>query len=490
MADHRTTRVLFPSRVAVVAGAVAALISAGAWADDAKRAAVARIDAAAETYWQASQDIWGWAEPGYQESRSAERLKGLLRAGGFEIEEGIADIPTAFLAEFGSGKPVIGILAEYDALPGLSQKAVPHQEAREETSWGHACGHHLFGVASTAAALAIAEDIREGRLFGTVRLYGTPAEEGGGAKVFMVRDGLFADVDAVLHWHPGDSNTAGDPTSQARVAAKFRFHGRNAHAASAPEAGRSALDAVNVTNYAAEMMREHTPDLSRIHYVITAGGDAPNVVPAFAEVYYYVRHPDAAVAQSLYQRLLLCAQAGALATETELEVDYLGGVYNVLPNDVLSRVTLKNLRELADLRYTTEERDFATELQKTLSNPRALASIGDVYDRTGAVTKGSTDVGDVSWVVPTSGLRTATWVPGTPGHSWQAAGTGGTTIARKGMLLAAKALAATAWDLFSDPDIVARAKKELDDRTGRDPYVPMLEEGQPPPLGYRNAPER
>ncbi|MDX1382757.1 MAG: amidohydrolase [Thermoanaerobaculia bacterium] len=470
--------------------AALALVAATVAAADDKEAMVRRIAAEADRYWSAAHDIWEWAEPGYQETLSSERLKGLLRDGRFEIREGVAGIPTAFVASIGSGEPVIGILAEYAALPGLSQKAVPHQEAREETSWGHACGHHLFGVASAAAALALGEEIANGRLQGTVRLYGTPAEEGGGAKVFMVREGLFDDVDAVLHWHPGDANSAGDPTTQARVAAKFRFHGRNAHAASAPEAGRSALDAVNVTNYAAELMREHTPDLSRIHYVITAGGDAPNVVPGFAEVYYYVRHPDAAVASSLYDRLLLCARAGALATETELEVEYLGGVYNVLPNDVLSRVTLGNLRSLADLGYTPEERAFAAEIQDTLTSPRPLDTITEVFDRSGAVSKGSTDVGDVSWVVPTTGLSVATWVPGTPAHSWQAAGTGGTTIARKGMLLAAKVLAATGWDLMRSPEVLAEARAELEERTGDNPYEAMLEDGQAPPLDYRNAPAR
>jgi aminobenzoyl-glutamate utilization protein B len=476
--------------VALCCALVLAFSTIAMAADASKQGLVAGIDARGDDYWQAALDIWGWAEPGYQEEKSAARLAGMLRDGGFEIEESVAGIPTAFVASYGSGRPVIGILGEFDALPGLSQQAVPHREPREQTSWGHACGHHLFGVASAAAALSLAGEIEAGRLQGTVRFYGTPAEEGGASKIFMVREGLFADVDAVLHWHPSDQNAAGDPTNQARVAAKFRFHGKSAHAAGAPEAGRSALDAVNVTNYAAELMREHTPDLSRIHYVITAGGDAPNVVPNFAEVYYYVRHPDAAVARSLYERLLLCARAGALATETELEVEFLGGVYNVLPNDALSKVTLRNLRQLADLSLTAEETVFARELQETLVAPRPLDTIARVFDRSGAVSKGSTDVGDVSWVVPTTGLGTATWVPGTPAHSWQAVAAGGTTIGRKGMLLAAKTLAATGFDLFRDPATLKAARRELEERTGRDPYVPMLEPGQSPPLNYRNPPRK
>ncbi len=454
-----------------------------------KASLVASIDEKAESYWEAALDIWHWAEPGYQEERSSQRLIGLLEAAEFKVERNVAGIPTAFVAEYGSGRPVIGVLAEFDALPGLSQKALPTQEAREDTSWGHGCGHHLFGVASTAAAVAIADRIRLGELSGTVRLYGTPAEEGGGAKVFMVRAGLFDDVDAVLHWHPGDSNAAGDPSNMARVAAKFRFRGKSSHAAAAPEEGRSALDAVNVMAHAAELMREHTPDMSRIHYVITAGGDAPNVVPNFAEVYYYVRHPDAGVAQDLYRRLLLCARAGALATETELEIEFLGGVYNVLPNTELTRVTLRNLRDQKPISYTADETAFAHELQQTLVSPRPLATVGVVSDRSGMVSKGSTDVGDVSWVVPTTGLRTATWVPGTPSHSWQATAAGGTTLGRKGMLLAARSIAATAWDLYLDPETLKAARRELDERLGRQAYKAMLEDGQPPPLEYRNPPK-
>jgi len=455
----------------------------------AKERALAAIVERADDYWAAALDIWGWAEPGYQETRSSERLAALLREAGFTVERGVAEIPTAFVASYGSGEPVLGILAEYDALPGLSQDAVPHPQPRAETSWGHGCGHHLFGVASAAAGIAVAQAIERGDLAGTIRVYGSPAEEGGAAKLYLVRAGLFSDVDAVLHWHPGDQNAAGDPTNQARVAAKLRFHGKSAHAAAAPEEGRSALDALNVTAYAAELLREHTPDLTRIHHVITAGGEAPNVVPDFAEAYYYVRHPDAAVARSVYDRLLLCARAGALATETELEIEFLGGVYNVLPNSTLSKVSLRNLRALADLSYSSEEEAFAREIQATLHAPLPLSTVADVTDRSGAVDTGSTDVGDVSWVVPTTGVRIATWVPGTPAHSWQATAAGGTTIGRKGMLLAAKTLAATAWDLFGDTATLTAARRELEERVGPAGYVPMLEEGQQPPLDYRNPPK-
>jgi len=448
----------------------------------------ATIDSRLEETWQDALKIWNWAEPGYQEVKSSSLLADTLERSGFRVERGVADIPTAFVASVGSGRPIIGILGEFDALPGLAQDAVPSRSPREGNGYGHACGHHLFGTGSMLAALALQEAVESGELPGTIRFYGTPAEEGGAAKVFMVRAGLFDDCDAVLHWHPGDRNTAGDPSNLARFAAKFRFHGIAAHAAGSPEQGRSALDAVELMNHAAELMREHTPYFTRIHHVITSGGDAPNIVPAFAEVYYYVRHPDPRIVQDLYRRLVLCAQAGAIATETRLEIEPLGGTYNLLPNDALTGVTLRNLRELTHIAYTPEEEQFAREIQKTLPAPAPLSMAGEVADRDGDLSKGSTDVGDISWVVPTTGFRTACWVPGTPAHSWQATAAGGTTIGRKGMELAARVLAATAWDIAHDPDLLKRARHELEQRTRYYRYETMLEPGQDPPLTYRDPP--
>lgn len=456
-----------------------------------KQRMVATIDAKAETYWQAAKQIWEWAEPGYHETRSSALLIELLESAGFSVEKGVSGMPTAFVASYGSGKPVIGILGEFDALPGLAQEVAAERKAKAgQSDYGHACGHHLFGVGSAAAAIALVDQIRAGYLKGTVRYYGTPAEEGGNAKVFMVRDGLFDDCDAVLHWHPGSRNSAGDPTCLAVVAVKFRFRGRSAHAAAAPEQGRSAVDAVELTAHATELLREHAPDLTRIQHVITVGGRAPNVVPDFAEMYYYIRHPEAAVVKSLYERVLKCAQAGALATETRLEVEYGGGSYNILPNDALAKVTLSNLRELNDLDYTLEERAFAEAIQKTLYNPEPLETIRRIYDMSGELFKASSDVGDVSWVVPTTGLSTATWVPGTPAHSWQAVAAGGMSIGRKGMLLAAKVLAATGWDLLQNPEVLQAAKAELEKRRQGQHYEPMLEPGQQPPLEYRKTDTR
>ncbi|GAB4147370.1 MAG: M20 family metallopeptidase [Planctomycetaceae bacterium] len=440
--------------------------------------------------WETARKIWRWAEPGYQETKSSNLLLSHLKAAGFTIQSKVAGIPTAFTATYGSGKPVIGILGEYDALPGLSQRDVPYRDPDPTVTYGHGCGHHLFGVASMSAAIALAEQINTGKIQGTIRFYGCPAEEGGSAKVFMVSAGLFKDCDAVLHWHPGNSNGAGDRTSLARMAVKFRFHGKAAHAAGAPEQGRSALDAVELTNHAAQLMREHTPDFTRIHHVITAGGGAPNVVPEFAEVYYYIRHPKGSVVRKLYDRLVLCAKAGALATETKLEIDFQGGIREILPNNVLAQVTLKNLRELNDLKYTQEDVKFALKLQTTMQKPRPLENIRKVFDRSGTIGKGSTDVGDVSWVVPTTGFNTACFVPGTPGHSWQAVACGGSPIGRKGMNLAAKVLAATAWDLYHSPQTLAEAKAELKRRLGSEKYRSLMQPGQKPPLEYRNPPKR
>ncbi|MEQ8790062.1 MAG: amidohydrolase [Pirellulaceae bacterium] len=450
----------------------------------------ASIERRADESWAAAHKIWEWAEPGYQETRSSALLAEMLEKAGFKIQRGVAGIPTAFTATIGQGKPVVGILGEYDALPGLSQAGVPVQQPREETSWGHGCGHHLFGVASASAAIAVGEQIKAGEVEGTLRFYGCPAEEGGAAKVFMVRDGLFDDCDVVLHWHPGSKNVVGDRSCLSRIAAKFRFHGKSSHAAGAPEQGRSALDAVELTNHAAQLLREHTPDFTRIHHVVTYGGAAPNVVPDFCEVYYYIRHPDADVVRQLYPRLLKCAQAGALGTETRLEEIFLGGTMPLMPNNALSQVVKKHLTEMNDLEYNEQEQAFAVRLQTTMEKPRPLEEIAEVDDQSGQVGKGSTDVGDVSWVVPTTGFSTACWVPGTPGHSWQATACGGTSIGRQGMNLATRVLAATAWDLFHSPELIAAAKAEHKQRLGKRAYQAILHEGQSPPLDYRNPPRR
>src|SRR3954470_11281833 len=347
---------------------IVAVLALPAVAFAQKDAAVKSAGTYADANWSTALRIWEWAEPGYQEKKSAAALAEVAEKAGFAVKKGVAKIPTAFTAEFGSGKPVVGILGEFDALPELSQEAVPFRQPRKDgNGYGHACGHHLFGTASLAASIAIAEQIKAGKLKGTVRFYGCPAEEGGAAKAFMTRAGLFDDCDTVLHWHPGARNSAGDASCLARIAVKFRFHGIAAHAAGSPEKGRSALDALLLTIHAVELMREHTPDFTRLHHTITSGGGAANVVPEFAEGFFYVRHPKAEVVQKLYPRLLKCAQAGALATETKLEVVYLGGTMEILPNDTLSQVAKKNLTALNDLKYDAAELAFAARLQESFS---------------------------------------------------------------------------------------------------------------------------
>lgn len=436
--------------------------------------------------WKQALKIWEFAELGYKEQQSSQLLISVLEQNGFRVERGVAGMPTAFLATYGSEAPTIGLLAEYDALPGLSQQAVPTQLPRDESHNGHGCGHHLFGVASVYAAISLSKHIEVGRLKGSIKLYGCPAEEGGSGKVFLVRAGLFENVDAVMHWHPANRNAGGSRSCLSRIAVRYRFHGKSAHAAGAPEQGRSSLDAVSLCNHASELMREHTPEGTRIHHVITKGGDAPNVVPDFAEVYYYVRHPKSHIVADLYKRLTLCAKGAATATQTELEVVAEGGIVEILPNNVLAQLLLKNLKEQCHIKYDQKELEFALKLQKTFSQSVPLSEAGKVHDESGQTGRGSTDVGDVSWVVPTGGFRTACWVPGTPGHSWQATACGGTTIGKKGMDLATVTLALSAAELMSHHGLLKLAKQEHQKRLDIQPYQSLMPAGMKPPLNYRD----
>ncbi len=465
-------------------------VPAGLAAQDAGKAMVADfIDARADGYGAIAQEIWELAEVGYQETESSAILASELEAEGFEVTMGVAGIPTAFVAEWSNGEgPVVGIMAEYDALPGINQDRVPHREPIEGKGAGHACGHHLFAAGSTAAAVATRHWMEETGTPGTIRLYGTPAEEGGAGKVYMVRAGLFDDADVMLHWHAGDNNSAGAYSTLSNKSAKFRFHGVSAHAAGAPERGRSALDAVEAMNHMVNLMREHVPQETRIHYVITYGGAAPNVIPDFAEVFYYVRNPDPANVASIFERVAAAARGAAMGTGTEVDYEIIHGVYNLLPNATLQRAMHANLERVGGVLYDDEEWDFAEAIHETLPDDAPpLESAAEVQpfsvsDEAGAY---STDVSDVSWMVPTAGLSTATWIPGTPAHSWQAIAAGGTPIGNKGMVVAAKTLAMTAIDLFTDPALVAAAKAEHDDRIPDDwVYEPLLGD-RDPPLDYR-----
>jgi aminobenzoyl-glutamate utilization protein B len=444
------------------------------------------IDNDGEAYSKIAQQIWSYAEMGYQEEQSSALLQKTLADQGFEIETGVAEIPTAFVARYGSGQPVIAILGEYDALPGLSQQAVPYKSSNNGKA-GHACGHHLFGTASAAAAISIKNYLEKEGKSGTVKFYGCPAEEGGSGKVYMTRAGLFDDVDVALHWHADNKNAASVRPALANKSAKFRFYGISAHAAGAPEKGRSALDAVEAMNAMVNMMREHVTESTRIHYVITRGGEAPNVVPDFAEVYYYARHKTRAEVINVFDRIVNAAKGAALGTGTEMEYEMIGGTHELLFNDVLQPMVHKNLQSIGGYQYTAEEKVFAKKIAESLGEPLDVQFVEGVapYSES-AKAGGSTDVGDVSFAVPTAGLRAATWVPGTPAHSWQAVAAGGTSIGNKGMIIAAKTLALTGMQLIDNPKIIKAAQENFIQKRGKDfQYIPMLGDRKPA-LNYRN----
>lgn len=455
----------------------------------AQQSVIESLDRDADKYAEIAQQIWNNPELGYQEIQSSRLLQQTLADAGFEIEVGVAGIPTAFVASYGQGAPVIGLLAEYDALPGISQQAIPMRQEVEKGGNGHACGHHLFGTASTAAAIAAKEWMINNNISGTIKLIGTPAEEGGAGKVYMVRAGVFEDIDAVLHWHPGNQNNAGAYSSLANKSAKFRFYGIASHAAVAPQNGRSALDGVEAMNYMVNLMREHVSADTRIHYVITSGGEAPNVVPEFAEVFYYVRHPEMDMVRETFDRVVQAAEGAALGTETTMEYEVIHGVYNLMPNETLAKITHDNLTDIGGFTYTDAEKEFAEKISSTLpERSRQSLSITEQIRPFRVVEKGaggSTDVGDVSWVVPTAGLSTATWVPGTSPHTWQAVAAGGMSIGHKGMMLAAKTLSQTILDLLNNTDSIKRAKEELSKRVGNKFRYEALLGDRSPPLDYR-----
>jgi len=467
---------------------LAVMLSAAAGAeqrgDDAARI-LASLDSKGASYHDVAMKIWGFAEVGFQEVRSSALLQQQLSAAGFTVTAGVAEIPTAFVATYGTGHPVIGIVGEFDALPGLSQDAVPARRPRQEGAPGHGCGHHLFGTASTAAAIAVKDWLVAAGRPGTVRFYGTPAEEGGSGKVYMLRAGLFDGVDAVVSWHPADRNEATPGSTLANITAKFRFHGVAAHAAAAPEKGRSALDAVEAMTHMVNMMREHVPERTRIHYIITRGGAAPNVVPDFAELYLYARLDDMTVLDGIWDRIVDASKGAALGTGTTVDHEITGAVYNVLPNTYLSSVMKRNLERVGGVTYSPEERAFAEKIRTTLAPPiPPLGLEAQVVSTRGDLSSASTDMGDVSWRVPTVQLTAATWVPGTPAHSWQAVAAGGTGIGAKGMMVAAKAMALTALDLFLDPSHLKAARAEFEERTAGRVYRSRLGDRKPA-LDYR-----
>jgi aminobenzoyl-glutamate utilization protein B len=449
------------------------------------------VDHHAAHFSATSRTIWEYPELGYQEEKSSALLQSELQSAGFRVQSGVADEPTAFVATFGQGEPVIGILGEFDALPGLSQAATPYRSPVVADGPGHACGHNLLGAGAALASVALKEYMERNHVAGTLRYYGTPAEEGGDGKVYMLRAGLFRDVDVVLHWHPGDKNGVLNGGLLAINGAKFLFHGVAAHASVAPERGRSALDAVMLMGNGIEFLREHIPSNSRIHYVITNGGAAPNVVPDTAELYLYARNPSSAVLGVIWDRILKIGQGATLMTETTLDIREVGGSNNMLPNDALAIAAQRNLEEVGGFRYTAEEKQFAEELQKSLPAGGAgeldtTALIQPLRRPDANEAAASGDGGDVSWNVPTIGFRTATFVPGVGAHTWQAAASAGMSIGQKGMVVAAKALAATGADLFSDHQLVLDAEADFRRKMDGETYASVIPVGQKPPLNYRH----
>jgi aminobenzoyl-glutamate utilization protein B len=454
--------------------------------DALKNEADKNIQSGYEAYKKIALNIWDYAEVGFKETKSSVLLKNTLQENGFKIEAGVAGMPTAFVATYGSGKPVIGILGEFDALPGLSQESSAVKTPIAGRNSGHGCGHNLFGTGSAAAGIAIKKLMEEGKLKGTVKIFGCPAEEGGDGKVYMVREGLFKDVDVVLHWHPDEHNTVTFTSSLAIKTAKFRFYGISAHASAAPDKGRSALDAVEAMDHMVNMLREHIPQESRIHYVITNGGKAPNVVPDFAEVFYYVRNPDKEITQNLFERVVDAAKGAALGTDTRMEYEVISGSHDLLINKTLAVTMQANLEKIGGVTYTDSEIKFAKQLQATflgkLPSIDSAAHITPLYTEKN---QGSTDVGDVSYVVPTVGAETATWVPGTSAHSWQAVACSGNDIGIKGMMVAAKTIAFTAIDLFLNPALISKAKEEFKISKGDYQYKALLGDRKPA-LNYRD----
>jgi aminobenzoyl-glutamate utilization protein B len=461
----------------------------------AKADVFATVERNREQFTELARDIWEHPELAFRETRSAEALQRILREHGFEIETGIADIETAFVARYGDEEPVVGTQGEFDALPGLSQKVGAEREPIREGAPGHGCGHNLFGTASLAGAVAAKEAIERGDVEGSVVFFGTPAEEAGGGKVYMVRAGAFDDVDAVVSWHPGWYNAANRESCLANDSFVFTFEGESSHAAASPEAGRSALDAVQLMNTGVEFMREHVVDEARIHYVIQNGGDAPNVVPPAASVEYTIRAPKRDQVEDMTDRVRNIAEGAALMTDTEVEERQLGAMHGVLPNDTLADAIHRNMTETDGMGFDEEQLELARDLHESLGDVsaaletlpeeyRTAAADAAVYTEpvdveSGGVGMYSTDSGDVSWTVPLGRFRAATWPVGTPPHSWQAVAASG-SIGIEGGLFAAKVIGGTLYDLLDDEELLATARDEFETKTDGFEYEsPLLPDTTP-----------
>ena len=438
-----------------------------------------------------------------QETFAAALLAKELAEAGFKIEWGVGQMPTAFVATWGTGGPVLGFLGEYDALPGLSQTVAAAKQAVEVLGPGHGCGHNLFGTACMAAAMALKTAMQQSNIKGTIRFYGCPAEETLVGKVFMARDGAFDDLDAAISWHPGSTNIVWNGSSLALNSFKVNFHGVAAHAGAEPEMGRSALDGVLLMDVGMNYLREHVIDKARIHSVVTSGGQAPNVVPAFAQVWYFVRAPHRRQVDEIYARVLEIAQGAALMSGTRHEIEFITGGYDLLPNNTLSALLLETMQAADGMRFTDQERSFAKDLQatfpagsvqrdfdwmqKSARSGIAAAEIDNplweqvlAHSDTPPLMGGSTDIGDVSWITPTAQLTTCCWPLGTPGHSWQTVASSGSSIGVKGMLFAAQGMALAGLELLAKPALLQAARAEFITAKNGAEYVTALAKNSVP----------
>jgi len=466
-----------------------------------KKYALSWIENSEELLVKISDKIWELAELGLVEFNSSTLLADELSKAGFHVELGVSAMPTAFVASWGEGSPVIGIMGEYDALPGLSQKKVMCEEPLEIAKPGHGCGHNIHGASGMTAAMAVKETIEKYGLNGSIKFYGCPAEESFSGKVFMVRDGLFSSVDAVLSHHPDTMNGASLLGSLAVNSVKFHFYGKASHAGASPEHGRSALDAVELMNTGVNYLREHVPQDTRIHYIIEKGGEQPNIVPSYARSWYYVRAPERHQVEHVYEWILDIAKGAAKMTRTELKVEFIEGCYNVIPNRLISELIVNNMREIKPPSYSSQEWQFAEGISKTITSEMKISQLKKskrpnwrrlipkvVDDETvdpwgeGEISHGSTDVADVSWQAPTVEFTTATWVLGTPAHTWQAVAQSGVGLGHKSLIFAAKVMATTIIDLLADKNLLKQAKKEHKERIRGQTYTSPLPQDYNPPL--------
>ncbi len=449
-----------------------------------KKEVIASVEIQKEELITVSDKIWAAAEIAFQEKVSAETLIAYAKANGFNVEEGVADTPTAFIASYGSGKPVIGILGEFDALPGISQKAVPEKTPLVQGAAGHGCGHNLFGTASLGAAVAIKNLIAEGKLKGTVKFFGTPAEEKYFGKLWMARAGLFDDLDACLDWHPADHTEADVQSSLALVDFKVEFFGQTAHASADPWNGRSASDALELYTHGINSFREHIKPTVRIHYHIQDGGQVVNVVPDYSRIWVRVRDTKREGMNEVYERVKKMAEGAAILADVDYKISLISGIHEILPNRTGGAAVQKNLEALGDLTYTESETAYAYKIQEATSKPKLgiNGKITPLKPTEEHPMGGSTDVGDVSFLVPVVRLGVTVAPEGTPWHSWAVVACGGMSIGHKGMVYAAKALGMSMIDLFTDKQLLQDVKDEFKMRKGDYQYEAMLPSG-PPPVG-------